>query len=166
MKSFTAFLGALAISTVIVLAGKPWRPGVEKLVPESELIVVVKVTALKPSLITDKDKKSFAMAEVQVTETIKGTAPERLRVAVESEPEYDERGILIARSTAFRYELKAGDHSYLLYLQKPATDAVYFVPVHSGSGIVDLDSNRTGDGPKELDALRSYLAAPAGGKKP
>lgn len=138
----------------------------EKLVPESELVVLAKVTALKPSLISDKDKKTFAMAEVQVTETIKGTAPERLRVAVESEPEYDERGMPIARSTAFRYELKAGEHLYLLYLQKPAADAVYYVPVHFGSGIVDLDSNRTGDGPKELESLRSYLAAPAGGKKP
>jgi hypothetical protein len=134
---------------------------VEKLVPDAELIVLGKVMALKPSLITDKDKKSFAIAEVQVAETIKGSAPAHLRVAVESEPAYDEQGMPIARSTAFRYELQPGEHSYLLYLAKPAADAVYYTPVHFGSGIVDLNSNRSGDGPKELEALRSYLKQPA-----
>ena len=158
MRTFPLLLAALLLAPSLVFAGKPWRPAVDRLVPESGLIVTGTVTSLKPSLITDKDKRRYDIAEVHVTETLKGTAPKVLLVAVQTDPRYNEKGEQILISSAFRYELKQGDHVYLLFLAKsPMADAVYYVPIHSGSGIVDLNSTRVGDGPKELQTLRDYL---------
>ena len=158
MKTSQIFCATLLLSSLPLFAGKPWRPAIEQLVPQAELIVTGTVISLKPSLITDEKKHQYAIAEVRVTETVKGTPPKVLLVAVEAEPQYDEKGLPILASSAFRYELQQGDHSYLLFLAKPPmAGAVYYLPAHFGSGIVDLSSKRIGDGPQELQQLRDYL---------
>ena len=158
VKRLQIFLAAFLLSSSLLFAGKPWRPAVEKLVPEAELIVIATVTNLAPSLITDDEKHRYDIAEVRIAETLKGTAPTFLRVAVQVEPPYDEKGSPSIRSSAWRYELERGGHLYLLFLAKPPIAAAcYYVPVHFGSGIVDLNSERSGDGPQELQRLRDYL---------
>ncbi len=158
MKISRIFLAAFLISSLPLFAGKPWRPTVEQLVPKAELIVTGTVISLQPSLITDKNNHQYSIAEVRVAETLKGTAPEVLHVAVEVEPRYDEKGLPIPRPAAWRYELEQKDHLYLIFLAKPPiAGAVYYVPVHLGSGIIDLSSKRPGDGPEELQQLQEYL---------
>jgi hypothetical protein len=131
-----------------LFAGKPWRPEAKTLMTESDLVVVGKVISLEPSLVKNEKGEACAIGEVQVEQTLKGDAPKTVRVAVVAEPVYDEKGMPIARSTAFRYELKRDDHRYLLYLKKVEA---YYVPAHFGSGIVDLNRDRPGDGPAELE---------------
>jgi len=141
-----------------LLAGKPWRPGLDRLVPESELIVLGKVTRIEPSLVTDKDGNPCFLAVIRVTGTLKGTPPKTLLVTVPAEPLYDAKGNPMLISTAYLYDLKAVEHSFVLFLRKPGdADVAYYVPAGSGSGIVDLDRERPGDGPEELDRLRAYL---------
>jgi hypothetical protein len=141
-----------------LLAGKPWRPAVDQLVTESELIVIGKVTGIEPSLVKNPYGHPCALAEIRVTETLKGTPPKTLLVAVEAAPVYDEKGIQIPISTAYRYDLKHPEHTYVLFLAKPSVaDAVFYVPAGNGSGIVDLDRDRPGDGPSELKTIRAFI---------
>ena len=148
----------LVLPSSFLLAGKPWRPAVETLVSESKLIAIGKVTRIEPSLVKDKNGHPCALAEIRVTETLKGTPPKTLLVAVPAEPIYDDKGIQILISTAYRYDLKSVEHSYVLFLTKPSVaDVVFYVPSGNGSGIVDLNLDRPGDGPAELERLRAHL---------
>jgi hypothetical protein len=131
-----------------LFAGKRWRPDAKTMIAQSDLVVVGKVTSLEPSLVKTEKGEPCAIAEVHVEQTLKGEPQKTARVAVFQEPVYDEKGMLIPRSTAYRYELKHDDHRYLLYLKKVES---YYVPAHFGSGIVDLNRDRPGDGPAELE---------------
>ena len=127
------------VSISIGFAGKPWRPSIDQLSVDADLIVVGKVHALHPSLISDSENRRFAIAEMYSSETLKGKPQDVLRVAVETPLRYDEKGFPIPLSSAWRYELEPGNHEYLLFLCRPdSKGAVYFAPCHSGSGIVDL----------------------------
>ena len=153
-----ALFALLLLAAATLHAGKPWRPGVDQLVSESELIVIGKVISTEASLVKDKFGQPCALVKFRVTETLHGTAPKTLLVAVPAEPFYDEKGIQRLISSAYRYDLKLVEHTYVLYLAKPAVaDAAYHVPAGSGSGIVDLNLDRPGDGPAELERLRAHL---------
>ena len=140
------------------LAGMPWRPSIEQLSAESDLIVIGKVHELCPSLITDSEKRRFAVAEIFSSETLKGKPHDVLRVAVETPPRYDEKGFPIPLSSAWRYELEPGEHEYLLFLSRSSSpDTVYFLPCHSGSGIIDLRPNHQNSQADAIDQLREVL---------
>ncbi|MDB6151549.1 MAG: hypothetical protein JWL90_2 [Chthoniobacteraceae bacterium] len=151
---------AILMPSPFLLAGKPWRPEVSQLAAESTVIVIGTVTSIEPSLVTDAMGHPCSIAEVKVRETLKGDPVQSLRVAMPAEPRYDQTGTPILASTAYRYELKAAEHSYLLFLIKPGIEnAAYYVPAGSGSGIVDL--NKKDDGSRELERLRAHLNLPA-----
>ena len=157
MKTPRLLFALILAASSIVVAGKPWRPALEQLVPESALIVVGNVTRIEPSLVKDKDGHPYSLAIIRVTETLKGTPPKTLLVTVPAEPIYDEKGIQLIISSAYLYDLKQVDHSFVLFLTKPAdATAIYYVPAGLGSGIVDLNRDRAGDGPAELERLRAF----------
>ncbi len=132
---------------VVLFAGKPWRPEPKTMIQESDVVLVGKVLSVEPSLVKDEKGQPCSIAEVQVEKTLKGDAQKTVRVAVVAEPVYDADGQILPRSTAWRYDLKQNGHRYLLYLKKVAA---HYVPAHFGSGVVDLELDRPGDGPAEL----------------
>jgi hypothetical protein len=158
-KAASLFAFLFLFAAFSLQAGKPWRPGIEQLERESELIVLGRITRVEPSFVADEQGRAYRLAVVEVTEVLKGTPPKTLLVPIIAEPLYDEKGAQLPRSTAYRYELKEVAHSYVLFLTKPPlAGASYYVPAGNGSGIVDLDQDRPGDGPAELQKIRTYLA--------
>jgi hypothetical protein len=155
--AFTS-IGMVCLAATMAFAGKPWRPAIQQLADEAELIVIGKVLAIQPSRIIDSEGRRFALAEISSSETLKGQTRDLIRVAVEALPRYDERGVPIPMSSAWRYELQPGDHEYLLFLSRPGVaDATYFVPAHDGSGIIDLRPGQPNSLPNAVKDLREAL---------
>lgn len=153
-----ATISVVCSAFTVASAGMPWRPSIEDLSRESDLIVIGRVLAIQPSLITDPEGRRFGIAEIATSETVKGKSDNVIRVAVETPPRYDEKGFPIPLSSEWRYDLNAGDHEYLLFLSRPTIQgAVYFVPAHSGSGIIDLRPNHRNSESGAVENLRKIL---------
>ena len=144
-----------------LLAGKPFRGPVSTLIPASKAIVMGQVLSLHPVYFRNERGEPQAVAKVKVLEQFYGgelrkTAGDFLVLTDYAQFVYDEKGRLMAKNTGWRYWLEPGPQRYLLFLDIEPDSSLYR-PIDGGSGIINLDSDRPGDGPQYLDQLKTEL---------